>query len=73
MSNDKIQTAWEKLLDLGVSEQTLQIVTSINGYNLETLDDVLYAHSGYRSFNQLDEEDETEEETEDEEETEEEE
>lgn len=66
MSNNKIEKAWDTLLELGVSEQTLQIVTSINGYNLETLDDILYAHAGYRSFDQLDEE-ETEEETEDEE------
>jgi hypothetical protein len=58
MSHNEIEKAWDKLLELGVSEQTLQIVTSINGYNLETLDDVLYAHAGYRSFDQLDEEEE---------------
>ena len=44
---------WDKLLRLGVSEQTLQIVTSINGYTKETLRDVLYAHTGYRNFGQL--------------------
>ena len=47
---------WDSLLELGVSEQTLQIVTSINGYSSETLEDVLYAHCGYRSFDQLEEE-----------------
>lgn len=57
-----IEKAWDTLLEMGVSEQTLQIVTSINGYNLETLDDILYAHAGYRSFDQLDDEEETEEE-----------
>lgn len=46
-------TAWDTLMNLGVSEQTLQIVTSINGYSLDTLTDVLYAHTGYRSFDQL--------------------
>lgn len=46
---------WDKLLLLGVSEQTLQIVTAINGYNSTTLNDVLYAHTGYRSFEQLEE------------------
>lgn len=45
---------WDALLEMGVSEQTLQIVTNINGYNTETLKDVLYAHTGYRSFDQLD-------------------
>jgi hypothetical protein len=45
--------AWDTLLNLGVSEQTLQIVTSINGYSMDTLTDVLYAHTGYRNFDQL--------------------
>lgn len=44
---------WDALLTQGVSEQTLQIVTSINGYNRETMEDVLYAATGYRSFDQL--------------------
>lgn len=51
-----IAMAWDTLLELGVSEQTLQIVTSINGNTLETLKDVLYAHSGYRSFEQMEDE-----------------
>lgn len=45
---------WDSLLEMGVSEQTLQIVTSINGYSKETMKDILYAHSGYRSFDQSD-------------------
>lgn len=44
---------WDTLLELGVSEQTLQIVTDINGYSEQTLEDVLYAATGYRSFDQL--------------------
>lgn len=44
---------WDQLLEMGVSEQTLQIVTSINGFSPDTLEDVLYAHSGYRDFDQL--------------------
>ena len=50
---DQKTIAWDTLLDLGVSEQTLQIVTAINGYTIETLMDILYAHTGYRSFEQL--------------------
>lgn len=45
--------AWDKLIRLGVSEQTLQIVTSINGFTMQTLEDVLYAHTGYNSFTQV--------------------
>jgi len=44
---------WDRLSELGVSEQTLQIVTAINGFTSETMLDVLYAHTGYRDFTQL--------------------
>ena len=44
---------WDALIELGVSEQTLQIVTSINGYNANTMTDILYAHTGYRDFEQV--------------------
>ena len=35
-----------------VSEETLDIITNINGYNEKTLDDVLYCVSGYNSIKQ---------------------
>lgn len=44
---------WDALVSQGVSEQTLQIVTSINGWNSQTMTDILYAHTGYHSFDQL--------------------
>ena len=44
---------WSALVDMGVTEQTLDIITDINGYNEETLCDVLYAYAGYRDFDQL--------------------
>lgn len=44
---------WDKLLEMGVSEDALQIITSINGYNEETLEDVLYVVSGERSFEEV--------------------
>lgn len=44
---------WDELENLGVSEQTLQIVTDINGYSEETMLDILYAYTGYRNFDQL--------------------
>lgn len=53
MNNITVENAWDKLLELGVSEQTLRIVTDINGYNMKTLENVLYAHAGYRSFDQI--------------------
>lgn len=44
---------WDELMDMGVTEETLQIVTSINGYSEDTLEDILYVVTGYRSFGQL--------------------
>ena len=31
----------------------LCLVTDINGYNIETLNDVIFARTGYRSWNQM--------------------
>ena len=44
---------WDALLAQGVSEQTLRIVIAINGYSAETMTDFLYAHTGYRTFDQI--------------------
>lgn len=49
-----IKAMWDVLIEMGVEEQTLNIITDINGYSEETLCDVLYAYAGYRSFDQLD-------------------
>lgn len=43
-----------------VSQETLDIITSINGYNEETLNDVLYCVSGYRNIEQYLEYEDTE-------------
>ena len=42
----EIAEAWDKLLTNGISEDTLNIVTSINGYSVETLNDVSRAAFG---------------------------
>lgn len=55
-SDMSVDEMWDYLLDMGVSEQTLQVVTDINGYSEQTMCDILYAVSGYRDFDQLDEE-----------------
>ena len=48
-----IEEMWDKLLEMGVQEETLQVVTSINGYDEESMEDILYVKFGYRSFDQL--------------------
>lgn len=48
---------WEYLENnVGVSEETLRVVTDINGYSEETLLDILYAVTGYRNFEQAEDE-----------------
>lgn len=47
---------WDKLQEIGVSEQTIRVVTDINGYNEQSMLDILYAVTGYRNFEQLKEE-----------------
>lgn len=54
--NNEVKDLWDYLLDNGItSEETLQVVTNINGYNIDTLNDVLYATTGYRSLEQIEE------------------
>lgn len=53
-----VEDMWNELFDMGVSEQTLQIVTDINGYSEETMLDILYAYTGYRNFEQINEDSE---------------
>jgi len=50
---NQITELWDLLVDNGLAaEQTLQVITSINGYTLETLNDVLYAITGCRCIEQ---------------------
>ena len=60
MSVNTVEEAWDYLIESGLaSEETLQVVTNINGYSLDTLESVLYALEGYHSFSQyLDESEE---------------
>lgn len=48
--------AYDKLIELGVSEQTLDTVCNINGFTMKTMEDILYAVTGYRDFDQFAEE-----------------
>ena len=52
-TNLTINEMWSTLLELGVSEQTLQVVTDINGYNERSMKSILYSVTGYNDFDQL--------------------
>ena len=54
MKNLTIGQAWDILLDNGVSEETLQTVTDIIGYNMDAMESILYSRLGYNDFSQID-------------------
>ena len=54
-SGMSVDEMWDYLLEaVGVSEETLRVVTDINGYSEQTMCDILYSVTGYRDFDQLD-------------------
>ena len=51
--NEKENAIYNFILENGfASEETLQVVTNINGYSVETLNDVIYVTTGYHSMEQ---------------------
>lgn len=45
---------YDELVDLGIAtEAELNLVTSINGWNEDSFNDVIYVRTGYRSLEQL--------------------
>ena len=51
---DEVIYVWDKLVDMGLfTDRELELITNINGYNIETLNDAIYARYGYRSLDQM--------------------
>ena len=51
---EKVNNLWDKLIGNGFfTEEELQLVTNINGYNEETLNDCIYARYGYHNLTDL--------------------
>jgi hypothetical protein len=51
-------TLWENLVDYCIATQEeLELVTKIIGYSTDSLNDVLYVRTGYRSWEQYQRED----------------
>ena len=45
---------WDAIIEYGIATaEELELVTSINGYNENTLNDVVYVRTGYRNIEQL--------------------
>lgn len=44
---------WDNILAYGIAtEEELQLITSINGYNETTLNDVVYVRTGYHTIDE---------------------
>lgn len=41
--------------NVGVNKEIINCLVAINGYSLETLENILYYYTGYRTFDQLEE------------------
>ena len=52
-----VEEMHDYLVDVvGVANETVQVVTKINGYTAETMCDILYVVTGYKDFEQYKEE-----------------
>ena len=48
-----VDEMYDYLVDtVGVSEETVRVVTHINGYSKESMEDILYVVTGYKDFDQ---------------------
>ena len=55
--NKTIEQTWDLLIDYNIATQDeLNLVTSINGYGIDTLNSIIYARTAYRNIEQLMEE-----------------
>ncbi len=53
MANN-IDILFDELVDMMVAtEEEIKLVTCINGYSEETLNNILYARTGYRNLEQM--------------------
>ena len=51
---DKLEKYIDYLVGiLGIDGKLIDCITAIDGYNLETLENILYYFTGYQSFDQL--------------------
>lgn len=50
---EKVDLIWDSIIEQNIATiEELRLVCNINGYNVETLDSVIYARVGYRSLEQ---------------------
>jgi len=53
---DQKSIIWDYLIEYSIAtEEEIQLVTNINGYTEEQLNNIIYAKTGYRNIEQLQE------------------
>lgn len=53
----EVSDLWDRLVDEDIAtDRELELVTDIVGYTKEAMYDVLYARTGYRNFEQMEDE-----------------
>lgn len=59
---NKVELLWNDVVNYGIAtDEELQLITCINGYNEDALNDVVYVRTGYRELSSYLGEDEDEE------------
>ena len=52
--NDNIFLTWQSIVNYDIAtDAELHLITCINGYNMETLNDVIYVRTGYHDIEQF--------------------
>lgn len=50
---NEVNELWDLILEYDIATyEELQLITNINGYSVDTLNDVIYARSGYHDIEQ---------------------
>lgn len=51
---DDVNELWDELLDMDLfTEEELKLLTNINGYSVDTLNDAIFSRYGYRDLEQM--------------------
>lgn len=53
-TEDETMVVYEAIIEFGIAtEEEVDLVTDINGYNVDTLNDIIYARTGYHDLEQF--------------------
>lgn len=54
MKNNELEYLVDTMVELGIcNDDEVRLVSAINGYSVESMLDILYVRTGYRSLDQL--------------------